>query len=83
MGTGAAAGTMMSVLAVLGTGLWRWPAAVLAPAGLLAGLRHALGRIGAVGGLFIAHLLLSPYAADGFEIAAALTESLAAAALAR
>lgn len=82
MGAGAAAGTMMSVLAVLGTGLWRWPAAVLAPAGLLAGLGASLGRIGAVAGLFIAHLLLSPYAADGFEIAAALTESLAAAALA-
>lgn len=79
LGVGAAAGAAMGMLAVLGTGSLSWTAALLSPAGLLAGLGAHFGRPGAVAGLFTAHLLLSPYADDGQQIASALAHTLLAA----
>lgn len=79
LGVGAAAGAAVGMLSVLGTGSLSWTVSLLPPAGLLAGLGAQFGRPGAVVGLFTAHLLLSPYAADGRQIASALAHTLLAA----
>lgn len=81
MGLSTATATTMSLMAALGTGGWDWSAVVLSPAGLLAGLGARFGRVGAAAGLLVGHMILSPYAADGFEIALSLVHALLAAAL--
>lgn len=78
IGVGAAAGATAAMLTVLGAGGLTWTTALLSPAGLLAGIGAHFGRPGAFVGLLTAHLLLSPYAADGGQIAAALTHCLLA-----
>lgn len=78
-GLGAAAGAGGGLLTLIsGAGLG-WEAALLAPAGLLAGLGGRLGRTGAVAGMITVQLLLSPYADSGRQIALALTHALLAA----
>lgn len=81
MGVGSAAGAAVGLLSVLSAGGMTWASALLAPAGLLAGLGGQFGRPGALAGLLTAHLLLSPYAANGEQIARALAHSLIAAGL--
>lgn len=72
LGTGAAAGAALGLLSVLSAGGLTWSTTLLAPSGLLAGLGGQLGRWGALVGLLTVHLLMSPYAPDGVEIARAL-----------
>ena len=85
-GFGAAAGTglgMVSFLAAVPSVLPArvpWETAVLAPAGFLAGLGALAGKPGAVAGLLVAHVLLSPLAGSGAEIGRALLLGLVAAA---
>lgn len=82
LGTGAAAGAALGLLSVLSAGNLTWQATLLAPAGLLAGLGSQLGRSGALLGMLTVHILLSPYASDGVEIARALGSCILAGGLA-
>lgn len=88
-GFGAAAGAGLGLVAFLAVvpgpapARLPWEAAVLPPAGLLAGLGALLGpgagKPAAAFGLLLAHGLLAPLAASGAEIGHALLHCLAAA----
>lgn len=77
-GAGTMAGTSLALLTMLGTGTVAWESTVYAASGLISGFGGFYGRLGAVVGLLAAHMLLSPYATDGYELAAALLYSVAA-----
>ncbi|HEY8417986.1 MAG TPA: SpoIIE family protein phosphatase [Limnochordales bacterium] len=85
-GFGAAAGTGLGVISFLAAAPSAvptrvpWEAAVLAPAGFLAGLGALAGKPGAIAGLLVAHVLLTPLAGSGAEIGHALLLCLLAAA---
>lgn len=78
VGGGATAGTLLGLLASLGAGDIVWEGVLFAGAGLAAGLGAVYGRVGALMGLLIAHLLLSVYAPDGQHIGSTLMHSLLA-----
>lgn len=79
LGAGAAAGAAVSILSIVSAGGVTWSTLLLPSAGFLTGLGSHFGKIGAVVGLFTAHLLLSPYADDGVQIARGLAHSFIAA----